>query len=109
MDTIQEITRLATMLPGLIAPRPFFGFASASFRLCLGFVSALPQLRLGFASATSWLCLSYVLAIPRLRLTYASTARPTKLNLYEIKIYTFELQQFLIRCIFFLLIEKQYH
>ena len=44
VHTIREITRLATMLAGLIAPQ-----------LCLGFVSALPQLRLGYASTTPWL------------------------------------------------------
>ena len=38
MYTIQEITRLATMLAGQITPR-----------LCLGFVLALPQLRLDYA------------------------------------------------------------
>ena len=37
MHTIREITRLATMLAGLVAPR-----------LCLGFVSATSRLRLGF-------------------------------------------------------------
>ena len=44
MHTIREITRLATMLAGQIAPR-----------LRLGFVSALPQLRLSYASTTTWL------------------------------------------------------
>ena len=50
MHTIREITRLATMLEGLIAP----------------------WLRLGFVSASSWLCLSYVTATHRLYLDYVS-------------------------------------
>ena len=41
MHTIREITRLATMLAGLIAPW-----------IRLGFVSALPQLRLDYALAS---------------------------------------------------------
>ena len=60
MHTIREITRLATMLARLIASR-----------LCLGFVSALPQLRLGFASATSRLYIGYTSTTPHLRLHYA--------------------------------------
>ena len=44
MHTIREITRLATMLAGLIAPR-----------LCLSYVSATPRLRLTYASTTPWL------------------------------------------------------
>ena len=44
MHTIRDIARLATMLAGLIAPRNR-----------LGFVSALPQLRIGYASTTPWL------------------------------------------------------
>ena len=41
---IREITRLATMLAGLIEPR-----------LRLGFVSATPRLRLTYASTMPWL------------------------------------------------------
>ena len=51
MHTIREITRLATMLAGLIAPQ-----------LRLGFVSALPQLRMGYTSTTPHLRLDYALA-----------------------------------------------
>ena len=51
MYTIREITRLATILAGLIAPR-----------LCPSFVLALPQLRLGYALTTPHLRLNYALA-----------------------------------------------
>ena len=44
MHTIREITSLATMLAGLIAPQ-----------LRLGFVSASSHLRLTYASTTPWL------------------------------------------------------
>ena len=48
VHTIRVITR-----PAWNAPRT--DRASASSRLCLGFVSALPQLRLIYASITPWL------------------------------------------------------
>ena len=56
MHTIREITRLATMLAGLIAPRIHFGL-----------VSALPQLRLDYALATPRMLLIYALTAPWLR------------------------------------------
>ena len=40
MHTIREITRLATMLAGLIAPRIRLGFVSTSSRLCLSYALA---------------------------------------------------------------------
>ena len=52
MHTIRVITRLATMLAGLIAPWLRLSFVSALSRLCLGFVSALSQLCLNFVSAS---------------------------------------------------------
>ena len=48
MHTIREITKIATMLAGLIAPRFRVCFVSASSQLCLSYVSATPRLRLGF-------------------------------------------------------------
>ena len=39
MHTIREITRLPTMLAGLIAPRIRLGLVSASSRLRLGYAS----------------------------------------------------------------------
>ena len=55
MHTIREITRLATMFAGLIAPQLRLDFVSASSRLCLSYVSALHQVRLTYASTTPWL------------------------------------------------------
>ena len=51
MHTIREITRLATMLAGLITPW-----------LGLGFVSATRRLRIGYTSTTTHLHLDYALA-----------------------------------------------
>ena len=45
MHTIQEITRLGTMLTGLIAPRLRLGFALATSRLRIGYTSTTPWLR----------------------------------------------------------------
>ena len=55
MHTIREITRLATMLAGLIAPRLRLGFASATSQLRLDYASAIPRLLLTYASTTPWL------------------------------------------------------
>ena len=44
MHTIRDITRLATMFAGLIAPRLRLGFASATSRLCFTYDSTTPWL-----------------------------------------------------------------
>ena len=52
MHTIREITRLATMLAGLIAHQLRLGFVSATPRLCIGYTSTTPHLRLDYALAS---------------------------------------------------------
>ena len=45
MHTIREITGLATILAGLIAPQLRLSFASATFQLRIGYTSTTPWLR----------------------------------------------------------------
>ena len=74
MHTIRDIARLATMLAGLIAPR-----------LRLGFVSALPQLRLDYALASISCehCRSsrnHPHCVPRHIIYYDTTQKNTRIN-----------------------------
>ena len=62
MHTIREITRLATMLAGLVATLLRLGFVSASSRLCHSYVSATPWLRIGYTSTTPHLRFDYAVA-----------------------------------------------
>ena len=52
MHTIREITRLATMFAGLIAPRLRLGCVAASSRLRIGYTPTTPHLRLDYALAS---------------------------------------------------------